>query len=145
LILYVDSSILVSALTAEAASPRVQLWLEMQKPDSLRVSLWVETELSSALSLKVRTGASTPALRKFCLSGFAALKDESLTVAPIKPKHFVSATRLVDASLLGLRAADALHLAVSMDIGAALCMLDVKFAQCAAALGAKVNLLTPAP
>jgi uncharacterized protein len=141
LILYLDTSILVSALTAEKKSPRVQLWLEMQEPDSLHISLWVETELSSALSKKVREGELTPALRKFCLGGFAALKDVSLTVAPIKPKHFVSAARLVDASLLGLRAADALHLAVSMDIGATLCTLDKKFADAAGAVGVKV--LTP--
>jgi uncharacterized protein len=141
LISYVDSSVLVSALTNEAASPRIQLWLEMQEPDSLRISLWVETELSSALSLKVRTGALTPALREICLRGFAALKDESLTVTPIKPKHFVLAARLVDASPLGLRAADALHLAVSMDIGATLCTLDKRFADAAAAAGA--NVLMP--
>ena len=73
------------------------------------------------------------------------MKKKSFTVAPIKPKHFVSAARLVDASLHGLRAADALHSAVSVDIGAALCTLHVNFAQCAAALGAEVNLLTPAP
>jgi uncharacterized protein len=83
-------------------------------------------------------------LREICLGGFAAVKKKSLSVTPIKQKHFVSAARLVDMSLLGLRAADAPHLAVSMDIGAALCTLDVKFAQSAAALDAEVNLLTPA-
>jgi uncharacterized protein len=143
--LYVDSSVLVSALTSEADSPHIQDWLETQEPELLHISLWVESEFSSALSLKVRTGALPPALREICLAGFAALKRKSFTVAQIKPKHFISAAGLVDASLHGLRAADALHLAVSMDIGATLCTLDVKFAQCAAALGAKVNLLTPAP
>ena len=142
--LYVESSLLVSALTTEAASPHIQEWLQKQEPDLLFISLWVETEVSSALSLKVRTGALTPAHREICLGGFAALKKRSFSIAPIKPKHFVSAARLIDASQHGLRAADALHLAVSMDIGAALCTLDAKFAQCAAALGAEVNFLSRA-
>lgn len=141
MILYIDSSVVVSALTFEAASPRVQLWLEMQEPDTLHLTLWVQTEFSSALSLKVRTGALTPALRESCLGGIATLKDEALTIVPVKPKQFVPAARLVDASPLGLRAADALHLAVSMDVGATLCTLDQRIADAAKSTGAEV--LTP--
>jgi uncharacterized protein len=136
--MYVDTSVLVSALTFELASPRVQLWLELQQPGSLQISLWVETELSSVLSKKVGNKELTPALRDFCLRGFATLKEESLTIAPIKQKHFVSAAKLLDASQLGLHAPDALHLAVSMDIGATLCTLDNDLAKAAEAVGVKV-------
>jgi uncharacterized protein len=53
---------MVSALAPEAASAHIQEWqewlewLETQEPELLHISLWVETEFSSALSLKVRTG-----------------------------------------------------------------------------------------
>ena len=57
MMLYVDSWVLVSALTSEAVSTHIQEWLETQEPELLHISLWVETEFSSALSLKVRAGA----------------------------------------------------------------------------------------
>lgn len=59
----------------------------------------------------------------------------------IKPAHFIAAARLADNAALALRAPDALHLAIAMEIGAALCTLDKKLADAAAAVGAKVSLL----
>jgi hypothetical protein len=42
--------LLVAALANEAATERVQIWLERQPPERLLISDWVVTEFASALS-----------------------------------------------------------------------------------------------
>ena len=59
--LYLDTSLLVTALTKEAETTRVQRWLSEQEPAALAVSDWVVAEFSAALSLKVRSRRMTAA------------------------------------------------------------------------------------
>jgi uncharacterized protein len=136
--LYLDTSVLVTALTSESATPRVQDWLEAQEPSSLHISLWVETEFSSALSMKIRMGELTLDMRAVSLSDFENMKTHSLTLTDLKSSHFLAAAKLADNFALALRAPDALHLAIAMALGATLCTLDNKFAEAAASVGAKV-------
>ena len=137
---YLDTSVLVSAMTPEAASPRVQLWLKQQELGCLQISYWSTAEFSSALSLKIRTGQINLAQRADALSAFADLKKRSLDVLRVARRHLDLAARLADDANLGLRASDALHLAISMDSNATLCTLDKKLAEAATALGAKVSM-----
>ncbi len=139
--LYLDTSVLVAALTNEPSTQRVQDWLESQDPLSLLISYWVETEFSAALAMKTRMGQITPEMRSVSLSDFAYLKAHALNVVDIKQSHFLAAARMTDTISFGLRAPDALHLAVLMDMGATLCTLDKKFANSATMIGAVVNLL----
>jgi uncharacterized protein len=139
--LYLDTAVLVSALTNEADTDRVLNWLGDQSGQPLFISHWVQTEFSSALALKFRMGKITSEYRAEALDRFATMKADSFKVARIADQHFTSAARMSDQSALGLRAGDALHLAIVLDIGATLCTLDKKFAAAAEALNAKVQIV----
>ena len=139
--LYLDTSLLVAALTPESETARVQAWLGKQAPGSLAISEWVITEFSSALAIKLRTKQIGPPQRADALAMFARLMAESFTILPVSGSQFRTAARFVDHHALGLRAGDALHLAICVDHGATLCTLDRLLGKAARALGAKTTLL----
>ena len=87
--------------------------------------------------MKIRTSQINLAQRAEALSAFADLKRRSLDIVRVARRHFDLAARLADDASLGLRAPDALHLAISMDLNSTLCTLDQKLANAASAAGAK--------
>jgi uncharacterized protein len=139
--LYIDTSVLVAALTAEAMTAQAQGWLAAQAVTDLVVSEWTLTEVSSALSVKVRTRAISQAERALVMATFNRWVADSLTVLPVTGAHFRTAARFVDQPALGLRAGDALHLAVAADCGATLHTLDVRLADAGPQLGVPTHRL----
>src|SRR5215831_6551691 len=119
--LYLDTSLLVAALTNEAETERIQHWLGQQPVDDLAVSDWVLTELSSALSIKLRTGQIGIADRAEALTTFTRLASDSFIAIPVSRSDFHTAARLADQHALSLRGGDALHLAICANHGATLC------------------------
>ncbi len=140
--LYVDTSVLVSALTNETNTSRSQTWLAEQAASELTISDWTVTEFASALSIKLRTGALSELHRAAALSAFTRLSSESFEVLPVARAEFRSAARLADQSQLNLRAGDALHLAICANHGATLCTLDRRPAEAAPRGGVEALLLS---
>jgi hypothetical protein len=139
--LYLDTSLLVAALTNEAETERMQRWLGQQREDDLAVSDWVTTEFSSALSIKLRTGQIMSGDRATALAMLTRLATDSFIVMPVSRSQFRTVARFADQYMLGLRAGDALHLAVCADHGATLCTLDRRLSDAGSALGIKTMLL----
>jgi predicted nucleic acid-binding protein len=137
---YVDTSVIVAALVQESHTPRAERWLA-GRSDELAISDWTLAEFSSALSIKVRSGSLDPEGQSVALETFATLTEQSLLLLPVKRAHFRLAAQFADRHALGLRAADALHLAIAADHGASLCTLDKKLAAAGKTLGIATKLL----
>ncbi|NOT39034.1 MAG: type II toxin-antitoxin system VapC family toxin [Alphaproteobacteria bacterium] len=139
--LYLDTSVLVCALTNEADTEKVQAWLAGQVARELQISDWVVTEFSSALSIKLRTGQMGAEHRAASLAVFTRLAAETLDVLPVERASFRRAAGFADQPALNLRAGDALHLALCADTGAKLCTLDRRLSEAAPQVGVETVLL----
>jgi predicted nucleic acid-binding protein len=138
---YLDTSLVVAMVTREPRREDVYGWLESCAGEDMAISPWVVTELSSALSIKLRTGQLDLGARSQSLAAFQGLVSSAFHMLEFDTACFLTAARLTDHHGLGLRGADALHLAVASAHGATLCTLDRTQAAAGLAVGVSTKLI----
>ena len=125
---YLDTSLCIASITAEPHTEAVLDWLQTNQGLAFAISPWVITEVHSALARKRREQQLSERERHGSLELFKRTVTSSLTMLAINQGHFYTAAALVGRQETGLRASDALHLAISSDHGATLATLDKKLA-----------------
>lgn len=136
---YLDASVAVAAIAREDRSERIWQWLEDHADVPILCSGWTATEVSSALSIKVRTGAYTLENRLAAWNDWRRFRQASLAEIDIAPSHFEAAAAFCARADLGLRAGDALHLAIAQSGALTLLTLDRTMAEAALQLGIPVE------
>ena len=116
--IYVDTSVVVALLTPERSTGAVMAWYAGLK-DVPVSSDWLMTEFSSALSIKVRSGRLSANDARVVRKEFNRLSESGLRLASVSRAAFESAAGMAQAYRHGLRAGDALHIAVAREAGAA--------------------------
>lgn len=126
--IYLDTSAAVPLFVAEPASDPVDRWFSAC--DEAIVSAdCILTEFASALSIKQRSGTLSARHAAAAWHGFATFCQSGLRLAPVSRQAFEKAAHLARQPAHGLRASDALHLAVAQETGAdTLATLDATMA-----------------
>lgn len=137
--IYCDTSLIVAALTLERTTPHVLSWMGDGKPLGLCVSPWVAAELSGALAIKLRRGDLTAELWEEAMAQWSDLLAKSFSLIPVPEQSWGLAASYCDRHALGLRASDALHVAIAALGGHVLATLDRSMGEAASALGVAVE------
>ena len=139
-LLYLDTSAAVPVIVREAATERTRAFLKEREAEGIAVSPWVVTEFASALAGKLRTGALTKSTYAGAALQWQAFLEGVRSLA-VERGHFEKAALLCQRQELGLRAGDALHLAIAAGAGCTLVTLDERMAKAAPELGVPVAVL----
>lgn len=115
---YVDTSVVVALLTLEPKTRAVTDWFAELK-DTPVCADWLLAEFSSAIAIKLRVGQFSEANARRAHMEFAALLEGGARLTPVSRSAFRAASELAEQYRYGLRAGDALHLAVALELGAA--------------------------
>jgi predicted nucleic acid-binding protein len=120
---YVDTSALVALVTPEARTGALQQWLRAHDQVHLVSADWCVPEVASALAIKVRTRQIDADLADEAWNEFGTACDGLLQLTPVAATDFSLAAQMCRVPQAGLRAGDALHLAVALrsECGAMLC------------------------
>jgi predicted nucleic acid-binding protein len=110
---YFDTSFLAPLILEESTSPAVERFLAKLPSEALAISHWTRVEFSSQLAREVRMGGMAPSLAQEADDQFEAIIAESFLVLTSTVDDYELAKRYLAAPGIGLRAGDALHLAIA--------------------------------
>lgn len=125
--IYLDTSLLVALCVTEPESARVDAWLAQQTSETIGTSLWALTETASALGIKVRRRDITRGTALKALDLLERHLLSMLVLLDVPSTAFARSEVLLRSFELGLRAGDALHLAICLgDNSTVLATADAK-------------------
>ena len=116
--LYLDTSFVAPLVIAEDTSNAVEAFVLKLKPGELATSLWTQVELASLVSRKVRMGELSTAEAEAVRREFERMLSESFELLVPSAADFAAAAKYLEVPKTGLRAGDALHLAIAANHGA---------------------------
>ena len=111
--LYFDTSFLAPLILPEATSDQIAAFVDRLPAEEFTVSHWTRVEFSSLIAREVRMGGLDIEAGRRADARFDAMVDESFSVLLPTAEDFALAKRYLGQFETGLRAADALHLAVA--------------------------------
>jgi uncharacterized protein len=114
---YVDTSVLLALCVNEPMSSAVTQWYAACT-EEMASAAWCVTEFASALGIKQRTKQLSSEQGTSAWQVFERLCAGDLQLLPVEPVTFHRAALLTLDASTGLRAGDALHLAVALDVKA---------------------------
>ncbi len=114
---YFDTSFLVPLFIPEETSERVERYLQNLPASPLHVSQWSRVEFASMLARDVRMKVLDEAAAEAVSERFERFIVTSFDVLPLRAEDFELARRYVLNFSTGLRAGDALHLAIAANAG----------------------------
>lgn len=120
---YVDTSVLVAYFLPETYSEQAEFAMQNPQNYPLAISAWTETELHSALGIKCRTEQIDELAMQAVLERFHSLRSHFIFL-PIMAEDYLAANQLLKNWQTGLRAGDALHLAIAKRMACPLISLD---------------------
>ncbi|MCY4560544.1 MAG: type II toxin-antitoxin system VapC family toxin [Chloroflexi bacterium] len=115
---YFDTSFLVPLILPEATSEPIAGFFETLPADDLAVSHWTRVEFASLLAREARMGNLDASAAHEASSRFERMVEESFVVLLPDRDDFDRATDWLNHFDTGLRAGDALHLAIARNHGA---------------------------
>lgn len=120
---YLDTSLVVSAFTNEVATVRAREWLRRHQDGTFIASWWVRTEIVASVSAKLTGSVWDSSGAPKLIQAIDEFFDESVVVVGVGQEDFEKGASF-SAKAPGLRAGDALHLAVASAHGATVATLD---------------------
>lgn len=112
---YLDTSVLVPLFVPEPESEAVRAWFAAQGSRALAISDWTLTEFASAMGIKVRDKGLKASQATRACSLMDELAQQSFKIFTPTRVDFRRAANLLRQHRLGLRAGDALHLAIAQN------------------------------
>lgn len=137
---YFDTSFLVPLILPEATSDEIAKFLGNLSAGNLAVSHWTRVEFSSLLAREIRMGGLNADAAREAEAKFEGMVEESFAVLLPNGTDFDRAKEYLARYDTGLRAGDALHLAIAKNHGAkAVYSLDKTLLKAGRTLGVPVH------
>lgn len=137
---YFDTSFLAPLLLEEATSEKVEAYVCRLPTGELYASRWTCLEFASLVAREVRMGGLPATDAREVLKQFDAMIDESFRIIVPDTADFLQAQQFIQKFDSGLRARDALHLAIARNRDAEMLLtLDSGLLKAGEILGVKVG------